>query len=176
MTTGVSGRGASGRSGTLTAGVFLVIVAALCGLTTLVLTLTGGKEMLRGVLEDVLKTRFGVSTQAGGVGSGLIDSALVDAYATLTTRAYFFTFIAVVFLLLAVFMWSRRNWARIAFVVFALAGLGMWLLDLSDDGPTSLHIVDGVAIGATLVALVMIWLGPSNRAIKAAKAERAGRL
>ena len=102
----------------------------------------------------------------------LVEAALADAYGTLAARGYIFTFVGVIFLLLAAFIWGRRNWARISFSIFSLIGLGLWLLDLADDGPGILKALDGVALVATLVAIVLIWLGPSNRAVRARKEAR----
>ncbi|MCG5216767.1 hypothetical protein [Streptosporangium sp. KLBMP 9127] len=159
--------------GTLKSGVILIVVAALSGIGALVVILSGGKEMLRPVLDEILKRELaGTGVGAGDLGGALVEAALADAYGTLAARGYIFTFVGVIFLLLAAFIWGRRNWARITFSIFSLIGLGLWLLDLADDGPGILKALDGVALVATLVAIVLIWLGPSNRAVRARKEAR----
>ncbi|MEU7895743.1 hypothetical protein AB0B45_23165 [Nonomuraea sp. NPDC049152] len=161
------------RPATLKAAAGLVALAALAGIGSLVVTLTGGKEMLRGLMDELVKRELGGSADAADLGQALIAAALDDAHSTLTARTSIMAFVGAMFLLFGAFVWARRNWARIAIIPFALIGLGIWLLDLTDVVPTMLHVLDGVGVAATLAALVLMWLGPSNRAIRARKEGRA---
>lgn len=169
------GRDAGAVSGTLATGVAAIVVAALCGLGALVVTLAGGKEMLRGVLDELLRTRYGLSGDSTRLRDTVVDLAIEQAYGTMVARAYLFGGVAVVFLLLGVAVWARRNWARIVFTVVAPLAALLWLRDLTDVNVTALHLLDVVALTAVLVALVTIWLGPSNRSVRTAKAARAPR-
>ncbi|WP_431898445.1 hypothetical protein [Nonomuraea sp. bgisy101] len=160
------------RPATLRAAAALFALAALAGIGNLVVALTGGRELLRGLIDEVIKRELGGSADAASLGETLIAAALDDAYSTLTARTSIMAFVGVTFLFFGAFVWARRNWARIAVIPFALIGLGIWLLDLTDDVPTILRFLDGVGVAATVAALVLMWLGPSNRAVRARKEGR----
>ena len=160
-------------SGTLGVGVGAIFVAAFCGLGTLILTFAGGKELLRGVLDDLLRSQ-GLAASAALRGSA-VELVLDEAYEILVSRAYLFAVVAAVFLLLGATIWARRNWARIIFTIVALPAAALWLRSLSDVNIPTVHILDAVALAAVALALVTIWLRPSNRSFRAAKAARAAR-
>lgn len=157
---------------TLAAGVGAIVVAAFCGLGTLVLILAGGRRLLAGVLDDPLPFE---GPAASAAWSGVLDGVLDDAYGIVLGRAWLSAGVGVVFLLLGAAIWARRNWARVVFTIIAPIGALLWLRDLADVNVATVHVLDAIAVGTTLAALIAVWLGPSNRSVRAAKAARAAR-
>jgi hypothetical protein len=160
--------------GTLRAGAILVLLAGVAGVGSLVTNLVGGEEMLRETMADVLAKELGDSP-ASLVEGPMMDFALEEAQGVITARTSVLGFVGVLFLIFGSFVWARMNWARITVIPFALIAFAMWLIDVSDDVPVIFHILDATGMLAMLAALVMVWLPPSNRAVRARKEERRAR-
>jgi len=67
------------------------------------------------------------------------------------------------------------TWARVLFNIFALQAIALLTYTLTDEVPTMLKILGGVNAAAALVAIVLVWLGPSNAFNRARKAYNKAR-
>ncbi|GAA0914990.1 hypothetical protein [Nonomuraea longicatena] len=160
--------------GTLKAGAILVLLAGVAGVGSLLANLVGGKELLREAVAGALAREFGDSP-ASLVEGPMMDFALEEAQGVVTARTSVLGFVGVLFLIFGSFIWARMNWARITVIPFALIAFLMWLIDVVDDVPAIFRILDATGMLAMLVALVIVWLPPSNRAFRARKEERRAR-
>ena len=151
--------------GTLTGAAVLTGLAALLGIITLVVTMASGKDMLLSDTADAV----GLSTTELANDDG-VQYALQQAFDILQSRAVFFTVFSVIFLALLLPLRGGRTWARVTYSICAPISIGLLVYTLLDEGvPSLLKVLDGVNAVAALVALVLVWMGPSNAFNRARK-------
>jgi hypothetical protein len=154
--------------GTLTGAAVFAGLAALIGFITLIVTNASGESM---VLDTAAKM---AGVPAGDLaGDESVQFALQDAFDILQSRAVFFTVFGAIFLALLIPLRLGMTWARIVYTVCAPISIALAVYTMLDEGvPSALKLMDGANALAALVALALIWAGPSNafsRARKAAK-------
>ncbi|WP_344932692.1 hypothetical protein [Sphaerisporangium flaviroseum] len=157
---------------TVNAGVLGIALGALSALAVLVLLMSQGKEALRPIVNDIFVSELGFVPKES---SALIDSTLQSGYDTLWLRAIVSVVFGLIALGFALLARAGRNWARITLILFVLLAGGVWLLDITDIGPTPVLALDAVGLVVTLVGLVLLWLPASGRYIKQRKALRRQR-
>jgi hypothetical protein len=139
---------------------WLYVVGAVLSVISGIITLATIGSQRDQALEAVRNSDQANGQNAQSVVDAIIAGATVWAIITLI-------FWAVTFVLFAYFMRRGANWARIVLTVLTALSL--------------LNVLAGYGVGflqfaATVVALVLIWLRPSNEyfaAVRAAKAPRA---
>lgn len=154
--------------GTLTGAAVFAGLAGLIGIITLIVTNASGESML----VDTMAKIAGVPS-SDIAGDESVQYALQDAFDILQSRAVFFTVFGVIFLALLLPLRVGMTWARIVYSVCAPISIALLVYTLLDEGtPSALKLMDGANALVALVALALIWAGPSNafsRARKAAK-------
>ena len=154
--------------GTLTGAAVFAALAGLIGIITLIVTNAAGESM---VLDAAAKLAGVPSSDLAADES--VQFALQDAFDILQSRAVVFAVFGVIFLALLLPLRLGITWARVVYTVCAPISVALLVYSLIDEGvPSALKLMDGADAVAALVALVLIWTGPSNafnRARKAAK-------
>lgn len=154
--------------GTLTGAAVFAGLAGLIGIITLVVTNASGESM---VLDAAAKLAGVPSGDLAGDES--VRFALQDAFDILQSRAVFFTVFGVIFLALLLPLRLGMTWARVVYSVCAPMSIALLVYTLLDEGvPTPLKLMDAANAVAAVVALVLIWAGPSNAAGRARKAAK----
>lgn len=155
---------------TLTFGALSAALSAVVAIAAAIVIYTIGDSLLTDLLNAQSGAAFSVD-QAKEAGASLIN----NPFDILQNRAGFWIAVAVTQLALVPSLRLGQTWARICFPIFSLGGAALRVYDMTDDGiPTLLKVLDGAGIAFTLVAIVLVWLGPSNRYVKARKAFRRG--
>ncbi|TDP94889.1 hypothetical protein [Labedaea rhizosphaerae] len=154
--------------GTLTGAAVFAGLAGLIGILTLVVTNASGESM---VLDAAAKLAGVPSSELAGDES--VQFALQDAFDILQSRAVFFAVFGVIFLALLLPLRLGMTWARIVYSICAPISLALLVYTLLDEGvPAALKLMDAANALAALVALVLIWAGPSNAVSRARKAAK----
>ncbi|MCP3804820.1 hypothetical protein NLX83_36695 [Allokutzneria sp. A3M-2-11 16] len=147
---------------TLLYGALSAAASALTGIITAAVIMTIGPSLL--VASMGLDTSGDVTELADAAG-----------YEILWNRAVFWLIFAGIFLALVASLRIGQTWARVLYSLFVpLMG---WLLvwDMMDATPTLTKVLNGFNLGFAVVAVVLVWLGPSNAYVKARKQFRRAR-
>jgi hypothetical protein len=122
----------------------------------------------RSLIKDELSAAVGFDL--GDVGD-LVD----EPYGLLQNRAVASLGVVVIALLFAFLARRGSLGARIALALFLLADAALMIVAVGDVFPAASKAAGWLAIGATAVTVVMLFLPPVNRYAKAAKAARRAR-
>lgn len=144
---------------TFSGAIGLIGLALVCALGNAVLVLAKGRDMLGDVVDEILP----------GASSDVREFAIDEAYDTLSGRAGISIFFGVVVIGFAIPMLFRFNWSRIVVTCVFPILLLVSLRNVTDDIPGVMRALEGIALASGLVFIVLIWLGPSNRYIRARK-------
>lgn len=156
------------RPATLIVTLGLAVLTAAISVVDQILFLTGGR--------DAVMASFGTLNDSMGVdlgdvlGDEFMNSQIDDAVSSLTTRAY----VAVVFvaLLLVFALFAGRIWANVLATIMAVLVVVISLIELADIGSGAMNGLAGLTALLSIAVLVMVWMGPNRRYVKA-KAMRA---
>ena len=137
---------------TLDAAWWLVIANAVIGIVGLAYTVTHRDE----IIDRIMQRRD-------------IDLALARTAANvgITLAVVFGIGFAIFYIFLAMKMRSGRNWARVTLTVFLGLGVLGGLTNVTGDNPALSKGLGGLALIVDVIALVLIWLRPSNEFIAA---------
>jgi hypothetical protein len=155
------------RPGLLTAAIGIVVVTALAAIANGVIIATGGKELVKELLED-----------AAGVGQ-LTDADVefaatlggyesMDAFVSaITMRGYLVAGSGIALLLFGVLMTKAATWAR---VLVTISSVGVMLFSgvvLADETNGTMAGLSLLAILGAILSIVFTWLPANGRYAKA---------
>jgi hypothetical protein len=150
----------------LTAAISIVVVTALAAIVNGVIIITGGKELIKELLEGAGLS--GVSDADLDLASQLLgyDSTddLVSAY---TMRGYLVAGAGVALLLFGLCMMKAATWAR---VLVTISAAGVMVFSGVVLGDETTPVMAGLAMGAILtgiLSIIFVWLPPVGRYKKA---------
>lgn len=151
----------------VTATISIVVVTALAAIAAGVIIITGGKELVRQLLE----------TAAGGItiSDDLLDvAAMADGYtsaddfvSSFTMRGYLIAGAGVLLLAFGVAMRKAATWAR---VLVTISSVGVMLFSVVVMGDETTNAMFGLALLAflgSIISIVFTWLPANGRYAKA---------
>ncbi|GGS01668.1 hypothetical protein GCM10010252_45380 [Streptomyces aureoverticillatus] len=167
------------RPGSLTALVWTSVISVVSAVIGAVLVFAGGNDMADENIRDVIDDHPDVvglpsNTTAADIKSlsgPIWDELVSDRAGTLSARAGFAIFTAVCVLIFTLCV--RKNaatWARVLITISGVVALFPHILILGDYEPETVMAFSFVALLATLVAIVLCWLPPTNRYARERKA------
>ncbi|GGO51748.1 hypothetical protein [Streptomyces lasiicapitis] len=167
------------RPGSLTALVWTSVISVVSAVIGAVLVFAGGNDMADENIRDVIDDHPDVvglpsNTSAADIKSlsgPIWDELVSDRAGSLAARAGFAIFTAAC--VLAFTLCVRKNaatWARVLITISGVVALFPHILILGDYEPETVMAFSFVALLATLVAIVLCWLPPTNRYARERKA------
>ncbi|MFI9719892.1 hypothetical protein ACIHFE_09590 [Streptomyces sp. NPDC052396] len=156
------------------------VLSALAGVVGSVIVYNGGKDLANSNVKDVINehpAELGVPSNLSASSlkqfSGpMWDSLIDDRYDTLTARAGFAVFTAVLLLVSVLFARNAAVWARVLLTLSAIVALITHSLVVRDYEPASVTGLSWISIVSALAVLVLCWLPANNRFARARKAAR----
>lgn len=150
----------------VTTAVTVVVVTALAAIINGVIIITGGKELIKELLEGAGLT--GVSDSDLELASRLLgyDSVdgLVSAYAM---RGYLVAGAGVALLLFGLCMMKAATWARIMVTISSVAVMLFSVLVLADETTSLMAGLALLAILTGILSIIFVWLPAVGRYKKA---------
>jgi hypothetical protein len=150
----------------VTTAVTVVVVTALAAIINGVIIITGGKELIKELLEGAGLT--GVSDSDLELASRLLgyDSVdgLVSAYAM---RGYVVAGAGVALLLFGLCMMKAATWARIMVTISSVAVMLFSVLVLADETTSLMAGLALLAILTGILSIIFVWLPAVGRYKKA---------
>lgn len=156
------------RPGTLIVTLGLAVLTAVVSVVDQILFLTGGRDAVMasfGTLNDSMGVNLG-----DVLGDEFVNGQIDDAVGTLTTRSY--VALACVVLLLAFAVFAGRVWANVLATIIAVVVMVVSFIQFADFGTGAMNGLAGLTALLSIAVLVMVWMGPNRRYVKA-KAMRA---
>jgi hypothetical protein len=155
------------RPGLLTSAIGIVVVTALAAIANGVLIATGGKELVKELLEN-----------AAGVGQ-LTDADIefaatlggyesLDAFVSaITMRGYLVAGAGIALLLFGVLMRKAATWARVLVTISSVAVMLFSGVVLADETNGTMAGLSMLAILGAILSIIFTWLPANGRYAKA---------
>ncbi len=153
------------RPVTVTLAFLGALVAGAVSLLGAILLMTGATDAV--MAQAAADLGVDPATLTAATSPGDFDSAAN----ILHSRALIAIVISVVVLLLALAARNAATWARLVLTLALLASVGLSFVVVRNVAPTATKLLDIVAILLSLGAVVVLFLGPTNRY---ARARRTG--
>lgn len=150
----------------VTTAISVVVVTALAAIINGVIIITGGKELIKELLEGAGLT--GVSDSDLELASQLLgyDSVdgLVSAYAM---RGYLVAGAGVALLLFGLCMMKAATWARVMVTISSVAVMLFSVLVLADETTSLMAGLSLLAVLTGILSIIFVWLPAVGRYKKA---------
>jgi hypothetical protein len=152
------------RPGTLTTAMVFAIVGGLAAIGNGIKILTGGKDLI----QDLIVQAAGIPAEALSSEDWefieeLSGISMTELESTFQTRSYIVLAGGVLLVLFGVLMSKAAVWARALVTVGAVLTMGISAVIVADEANGAMVGLGLLAIVASLVALILVWLPPNNR-------------
>ncbi|TDV54114.1 hypothetical protein [Actinophytocola oryzae] len=156
------------RPGLLTAALGIVVVTALAAIANGVMIATGGKELIKELLENaglgqLSDADLDLASQLAGYDS--LDG-FVSAF---TTRGYLVAGAGVALLLFGLCMTKAATWARIMVTLSSVGVMVFSMVVLADETNGTMAGLSLLAIVGGILAIIFTWLPANGRYAKAVR-------
>lgn len=156
------------RPGLLTATIGIVVVTALAAIANGVMIATGGKELIKELLENaglgqLSDADLDLASQLAGYDS--LDG-FVSAF---TTRGYFVAGSGVLLLVFGILMRKAAMFARVLVTISSVLVMATGMVVLADETNGTMAGLAMLAILGGILAIIFTWLPANGRYAKAVR-------
>jgi hypothetical protein len=159
------------RPATLAAAFWLSVSVGLLALIGAIIMIVSGKEAIRTFVEETVRDTLGADVSPELIES-TVGSELDEAYRAMVVKAVVAIVIAVLILLFALIARNAGMAGRIGLTIALVAGMcgGSGLqLGESEVIPSASFVVAAITPMLSLIAIICLYLPPTNRYAKARK-------
>ena len=154
------------RPGLLTAAIGIVVVTALAAIANGVIIATGGKELVKELLENAGLGPLSDADMEFAATLGGYEST--DAFVSaITMRGYLVAGAGVALLLFGVLMRKAATWARVLVTLSSVAVMLFSLVVLADETNGTMAGLSMLAILGGILSIIFTWLPANGRYAKA---------